>query len=123
MVIDQADLLARRRATLREIFTFLAVDDTFDSPQFDQHLYRSSERPVYPAAYWRLVEWCVVPAVRRVPADIRRAVRASIERALLPSVRKPTLDDHMRARLEELYAEDVRRLRALTGKEFPTWSI
>lgn len=123
MVIDQADLLASRRATLRDIFTFLEVDREFESPRFDEQLYRSGDRRIYPAAYWRLVEWFIVPAVRRVPPHIRRAVRGSIERRLLPLVEKPVLDDDLRARLAELYAADVERLRSITGKEFATWSI
>jgi hypothetical protein len=123
LVVDQADLLADRRATLREIFAFLGVDGTFDTPRFDEHLYKSRDRPVYPAAYWRLVEWFVVPAVRRVPAHIRQAVRRSVERAVLPSVGEPALDDDLRARLQKLYGSDVERLRALTGKEFSTWSV
>jgi hypothetical protein len=123
MVIDQADLLADRRTTLRDIFAFLSVDDTFDTPRFDHELYRSRDRPVYPASYWRLVERFLAPAAQRVPRGLRRSLRSSVERILLPTVEKPTLDDALRTRLEDLYAGDVERLRALTGKTFPTWSI
>lgn len=123
MVIDQADLLGDRRTTLREIFAFLSVDDMFDTPRFDDELYRSRDRPVYPASYWRFVEWFIAPAAQRIPRGLRRSLRSSFERALLPTAEKPTLDDALRARLEDLYAGDVACLRALTGKAFPTWSI
>lgn len=123
MVIDQAELLCDRRATLRDVFRFLAVDDTFDTPAFDDQLYRSEGRPVYSAGYWHFVERFVSPAARRIPVALRTTARRSLERALLPKLAEQTLDADRRAALEELYRGEVARLRELTGKPFSTWSI
>ncbi len=123
MVIDQAELLRDRLATLREIFRFLAVEDTFVTPAFDERLHRSEDRPVYSAGYWHFAERFVSPATRRIPAAIRKSARRRVERALLPKLPTPTLDPDRRAALEDLYRDEVARLRELTGKSFPTWSI
>lgn len=123
LVIDQAEFLTNRRSTLREIFTFLSVDDTFDSSHFDNELYKSSERRAYPSGYERFVGLTVAPFMQWIPPDVRHLVRDALERLLFPSLKAPALGDELRARLEELYAGDVERLRALTGKTFPTWSI
>jgi hypothetical protein len=123
LVIDQAELLRDRRATLRRIFSFLAVDDTLDSPQFDVELLRSSERRTYPPALARFVGLTVRPRSRWLPPRVRRYLRLSMERILLPPLETSKLDDQLRSRLEEVYAGEVERLRALTGKTFPTWSI
>jgi hypothetical protein len=128
LVIDQAELLADRRSTLRQIFTFLSVDDMVDSLRFDEELNTSREHRVYPPAYAHLhyvrFGGPDVPApLRWIPRRVRRPLRRSVERILLSPVETPTLDDDLRTRLAELYAGEVERLRALTGKTFPTWSI
>jgi hypothetical protein len=123
MVVDQADLLAERRSTLREIFTFLSVDDAADSASFDEVLSRSREWRAYSPGYVRIVERVVAPLSQWIPRDIRKAARRSIDRALWPALETPTLDDELLARLNELYAEEAKRLRALTGKSFATWKV
>ncbi len=128
LVIDQAELLADRQSTLRQIFTFLSVNDMVDWSRFDEELNTSRERRIYPPAYARLhyvrLRGPDLPApLRWVPRRVRRPLRRSVERILLSPLETPTLDDELRARLEELYAGEVARLRAFTGKSFPTWSI
>jgi hypothetical protein len=123
MVIDQADLLAERRSTLREIFAFLAVDDAVDSSGFDEVLSRSQEWRAYSPGYARFASRVLGPSLRWIPRDIRRSIRRSIDRVLWRSLETPTLDDGLSTRLNELYAEEAERLRALTGKAFPTWKV
>ncbi len=121
-VIDQAELLADRRATLSEIFAFLEVDDSVDSSRFDEELLRTGERRAYPPGFARFVGLQVVPRTQWLPAGARRALRRTMERAL-PPLETEALGQELRARLAELYAGDVARLRALTGKRFATWSV
>jgi hypothetical protein len=123
LVLDQAELLNERRATLSEVFAFLGVEDGFDAPSFDSELYRSDSRRVYPRSYWRLVERVLSPATRRVPASARRSLRAAVEQRMLPRLQTAPLEDRHRVALEDLYRDEVVRLRALTGKPFASWSI
>ena len=124
LVIDQAELLADRRSTLRQIFAFLSVDDAFDSSRFDEELGSNRERRVYPPGYALRRHAPVRPVpLRWIPHRIRRPLRLSMERILWPPLETPILDDELRAQLEELYGGEVERLRALTGKTFSTWSI
>lgn len=125
LVVDQAELLTDRRSTLRRIFAFLAVDDTFDSSRFDVELIKGDEHRTYPPGLARLAERTVRPRLRRLPLPprARRSLRLSVEKIFLPRLETSTLDDGLRSRLEEFYAGEVQRLRALTGNTFPTWSI
>jgi len=123
LVIDQAELLAERRSTLRKIFAFLSVDDTVVSSRFDEVLSRSREWRAYSPSYVRIVEHALAPTLRWIPRGIRRSLRRSAERVLWPPLETPTLDDGMHARLSELYAGEAERLRGLTGKAFPTWTL
>lgn len=123
LVLDHADLLADREATLREVFSFLSVDETFTSEQFNDELYRGDARRVHPPAYSRLMARIELSPLRRLPRGLRRSLRGSLERVLWRPAPKPELDADLRGRLEELFSRDVERLRALTGKAFASWSI
>lgn len=123
LVIDQAEFLSRRDAVLRNTFAFLGVDDRFSCAQFDEELYKSSERRVYPSGYERFLGLVLAPAIRWIPRGVRRAARRSVERVLFPPLPAQALDDDLRTRLQELFSGDVARLRALTGKVFPDWSV
>jgi hypothetical protein len=123
MIVDQADLLTDRRLTLRKIFAFLAVDDEIDSSRFDVEFLKSSERRTYPPALARFIGLTVQPRVQWLPPHVRRSIRSSVETLLLPPLETSQLDGQLRSRLEEFYGSDVKRLRALTGQTFPTWSI
>jgi Sulfotransferase domain len=122
LVIDQADLQADRRATLSQVFDFLAVDGTMLRDDFDEEHLDSSDWRAYPSGYADFVARHVAPRFRWVPRGLRRSVRRSVERVLWrPLDTNP--DDDLRERLEDLYAPEVARLRRLTGKGFPTWSV
>ncbi len=123
LVMDHADLLADRRAALREIFAFLDVDPSIDSSRFDDELNNSSEHRVYPPGYARLRGPAKPTVVRMVPHSVRRPLRRAMERVLWPPLEKSTLEEPLRERLQERFAGEVQRLRALTGKQFPSWSV
>lgn len=123
LVIDQAELLLDREATLREVFAFLAVDDAFTSEQFGEELWKTSARRASPPGQATFIAQAVAPKTRWVPPQLRKQVRRVYERAFWPPLETDPLSDEGRLLLEELYAEDVERLRALTGRSFSSWSI
>ena len=122
LVIDQADLQVDRRATLSHIFDFLSVDRTVPLEGCEEEHLDSSAWRTYPNGYAEFVARHVAPRFRWVPRGLRRSVRRSVERVLWRPV-DTSLDNELRKRLADLYAPDVARLRSLTGKEFPSWSL
>ena len=123
LVVDQADLLAERAATLAEIFGFLGVDAAVDPSAFDEELNTGGSNRRYPLAYVRLRKGLASSPLRMLPRGLRRKLRGSFEKAAWSEVPPATLDDDLRRRLTELFEPQVERLRALTGKSFSTWSI
>jgi hypothetical protein len=123
LVIDQAQLLSDRRATLRTIFSFLAVEESFDSEHFDSEFLKASEHRAYPPSVARFVGRRVHPHAQWLPPRARRFLRRSAERILLPALETSTLGDELRRTLAEFYSADVARFRTLTGKAFATWSV
>lgn len=125
LVVDQADLLERRETTLREIFAFLSVDQSFVSPRFGEEMNRGEELRTHSRAFvaLRRVRTRLSPLWWALPDGLRRSIRSSLQRAVARPLDAPTLDEKLRSDLRELYAEDASRLRRLTGKSFPTWSV
>jgi hypothetical protein len=123
LVLDQADLQRDRGGTLREIFEFLEVDPDFTSPEFDAQLLQTKDRRTYPAGYDVFVHKVLHPAGRVISPPLRRSLRTGFERALFRPLPPPELDDASRERLEEVFAPEAERLRAMTGKPFAGWSV
>jgi hypothetical protein len=124
LVVDQADLLADRRATLRQTFAFLGVDPDIDSTRFDEELNTESVHRAFPVFYSRLLgRDSLPPLAQSIPRPLRRSLRRALERALWSPVEQAPLADPLRERLAELFGEEVRRLRAFAGNAFASWSI
>ncbi len=122
LVLDFADLRDRREETMRRLFGFLGVDEAFTSPRFAEvHMARPQRRRRRPAAF----------AVRTLSRGLgkarayrlRRRTPAVVRRALTRRLELPALDPADRARLAALYAEEVARLRQLTGLALASWSV
>lgn len=123
MVVDQAELLANREETLRSVFAFLDVDDAFSSERFEDELWTTSTRRVSPPGQATFIASAIAPRARWLPPQARKLARRTYERAFWSKLESDPLEDDSRRRLEQLYADDVARLRALTGQSFPSWSI
>ena len=122
LVLDQAELLDERRRALGRIFAHLGVATDVNYSHFEEELLSSSDWRRYPKGYTGFIGRAVSPRVRWVPLGLRRRVRRRLERALWRPL-DTSLDEGLRARLEQLYAPEVERLRALTGQRFPSWSV
>jgi hypothetical protein len=122
LVVDQADLLHQQRRTLLEIFEFLSVDSSFASPQFAEKLNTSEGHRTY-SNFVVIARRARGTPLLRLPRGVRVFLRRTVERLVSRPLDAPRLDDALRERLHALYDDDVTRLRLLTGKSFPTWSI
>lgn len=122
LIVDQAELFARRSVTLETIFAFLSVDTSFVSPQFDDEINTGRDRRTY-SKFVTLFERARMSPLHRLPQGLRRPVRRSIERVVSRPLDPPTLSEDLEIRVQMLYADDARRLRALTGHAFPTWTV
>ena len=122
--MDQADLLATRRETLREIFRFLGVDEDFSSPRYD-----AVHNPGHRKVRWRqtgrrLARSRTAAAVRRVvPERPRETLFAPAKGLTTRKLETPKIDDETRNGLREAFLPEVERLRELTGKQFASWQL
>jgi hypothetical protein len=122
LVVDQADLLRERVTTLRRIFSFLGVEPDFESPEFAEEMNTASEHRSFSPVI-KMTAWARTTPLQRLPRGLRRRLREAAEMATSKPLPAPDLDDGLRDRLRDLYAEDTARLRAMTGLELTSWSV
>jgi hypothetical protein len=136
LVVTSEDLRNKRRATLRRVFEFLGIDETWAPPQMDvEHNstrklqgrsfarklkqlpgYRTIGRALPPRAksvYWRI-------ASKSTYVWLRRDSDLEVETSLRNLASMP---DGVRRELESRLAHDVARLRERLGSEFDGWGI
>ena len=124
LVIDHHQLKTRRRETLSEVFRFLGVDESFDSPEFELERNIRSEKNAPRWVTTRLWNRLLWPLSRAVPRPVRDAVRGPANRLLFgPVPRPPELAPEMRERLNALLVPEIEALREFTGQAFASWSL
>lgn len=123
LVLEQHALAERRAETLRRVFRFLEVDETFTAAEFER-TYNAME-----GSRLGLLGRAAIQALDLGLGARRSAlVRARAPRALVrplerrPSVPEVVLPDDLRAALVEALRPDTDRLRAYTGESFAGWS-
>ena len=124
LVVDQADLLTARQATLRGAFRFLGVEDSFASPQFAPRVNTTASRRQIGDAWRRLRGTRAVGLLKRLPPRPREMVLRPARRLLSHRPEPPPEPSpELRARLRNTFAPDSARLRQLTGREFASWQV
>jgi hypothetical protein len=123
LIIDQHDLRHRRRETLRELFGFLGVDRDYWSPRFEREQNTREDKYALTRTgeplFHRLDR-----LGRRATPDLWDRARPAARRALSRRVtERPAIEPELRARLESLLAPEVARLRAISGRDFASWSL
>jgi hypothetical protein len=119
VVVSAEEMKENRHETLRTVFRFLNVDESFRSPRHDA-IYHAS-KPHGP--FWRTLEGSRL--ARNIRPYVPRSVvywsarHSSGQRAVEP----PSLDSGLREALCDYLREDVERLRSQVGRDFDQWSI
>jgi hypothetical protein len=121
MVVDQAQLRDDRLAALRRIFAFLEVDPDFESPAFEESVNVGYRR--LPGLYVAVRRSGLGRMVRRLPRGMHRRLTQPVRSLMSRPAERPAVDPVLRERLVAALEDEVRRLRLLTGMEFPTWSL
>ena len=123
LVVASEDLRARRTETLRDVFRFLGVDDTFQSRGFNKRTNESNRKRRKSDLWRRMVERPEINLTRRLPARAQKLAEKSIHWLFSSRVERPLIDEGLRNRLTEHLEDDIRCFRNITGRDFPDWSV
>jgi hypothetical protein len=123
LVLDQADLRADPHGVLRETYEFLGADPDFEPAGLRVMHNAANEKQRRSRALLALRSAPGRSAFDRMPATVREPVVTAARRLLSTPLERPEVGEDLRERLRRLYAPEVERLRALTGKPFATWTV
>lgn len=123
LFVTTEELQREPRQTMQTIFRFLAVDETFFSPQFMVRRNRAESNRCKNRFGTLLSGLNDVALVQRLPQGLREWVGRYIYLPFSSRVPTPSISESLRQSLVSVYHEDANRLRALTGRSFAEWSV
>jgi hypothetical protein len=124
LVVDQAELLAERQRVLGDVFQFVGTSEDFVSEHFETTINTSAARRQTTSAWRRLRGSRALGLVKLLPPRPRELILGGARR--LVSRRPQPLPEptpELRARLESAFRDDAARLREMTGRKFPSWTV
>lgn len=122
-ILLQSDLITEPERVVREIFSFLSVDDTF-APSNTGDSFNVSGIPKSGFLYRFLAQESLAkkflrPAVRLLfPGD---GYKKLVNRAWSKNLSKPEMSPEMRVRLAGYYRDDILKLQDLIGRDLGHW--
>jgi Sulfotransferase domain len=120
LVVAQEELLADRAATIRRVFEFLGVDASFGDPRFERIMHPTSHR----RRKTRLLSSLEQIALRAgVPKSLTFQAQRRLPYPFARRLERPQPSDSLRQSLIRELEGDVKRLREVTGQEFPHWCV
>jgi hypothetical protein len=120
---SQERLLANREETLRRVFAFLGVDDSFTSPQFERMWeVTAGKTRKFTIAYRLSRRLGGADRWGSLPPRLRWLGERLAYHPTGGGVPRPAISEELRSRLRELYAPEVVRLRELSGLRLEGWS-
>ena len=132
-VVSSEALRSDRERTIRDLYRFLGVDETYVSDTLDKEFYRTDERAGYPPIVWWLRRTVkrYIPAGKRAKELIDHVLPSSLGRQGPRRRRRPatkewaafTISDGVREQLAERLRDDVRDLRAYMPEGFDGWGL
>lgn len=121
LVISLEELAGDPTNTLSKVFRFLNVNPAFSDESFYKVLHESSSK-MAPTNLNLLIK--ELPKAQKIRGLMYRVLQPKLAKQLLyRPLEKPVLTESLHQALVDLLAEDVAKLRAFTGREFPEWSL
>ena len=121
LIIAQEDLQNRREETLRKVFRFLEVDESFYCQEFLTVKHKSMGKRrnlLTPSSWKRMPE---MNALGLLPPLTRQRLEQLVYLSVSHKVEQPVLDERLRERLVDSLEDDMNRFREFTGYGFPPW--
>jgi hypothetical protein len=120
-VFTAEELRDDRRPTLRRLFRFLGVDESFESPEFEVRRHLSSVKRRNTGVGVRLQRSIGDAVTRRLHGRARHLFKRIAYTPISRPIPRPEPGPELRRRLREYFAADVRRLEEFTGRRYPDW--
>jgi len=121
LIITAESLYHKRLKTLKQVFRFLNIDDSFHSGRFFFMWHKSSHKRRRTPCGLRLESLPIMNVMRLLPFEMRGALEKMIYFPFSRRVKGPQLDEGLLQECISFIKEDVELLRKLTGCGFERW--
>jgi hypothetical protein len=123
LVLINEQLQRQRRETLRRVFRFLEVEETFDSANFDNQRHVTEQKRPYNRLGKALLGTRARKWVEKFPSHLGWHIETKLFYPFTRKIERPVLDPDLQQRLIEYFRDDVAQLRAYTGERFEEWCV
>ena len=124
LVVDHADLLRQRAATLERVFRHVGVEPTYQDERFEVRIHQSQDDRQFSSVAERLrTSTAYRRLTQHVRPDVRRRLLKPVREAMSREVPRTTATPEHRAVLCERLAPQADRLRGMTGLAFASWQV
>ncbi|MDY6989012.1 MAG: sulfotransferase [Thermodesulfobacteriota bacterium] len=120
LMIAQEELYRQREETLKRVFRFLEVDDSFHCEAFShiKHASRGKRRR-RPGA--TSLEYLSEDILERLPPSTGQNLGHLLHLSFSHKIERPVLEEHVKQGLIDALEDDVHRFRQWTGLHFESW--
>jgi hypothetical protein len=123
LIIKAEDLYHYRIHTLKKVFRFLNVDDSFESYRFFFVWYKSKYRRRKGQFGLRLESSPLFKGIKRLPFEFIGPVEKLLLFPFSYKIEQPFLTKKQLQNLKDFFKKDLESLKKFTGQDFRTWLI
>jgi hypothetical protein len=123
LIIPLEHLSQHRFETLKKIFQFLEVDDSYTTNKFDRIIH-SSQRKGHKNRIGLLLKWLSdTPPARVFSTQFRMSLGEILYRPFSKSIARPEFDEELTSTIRSTLKPDIDRFREFSGYHLSSWSI
>lgn len=123
LIITLEDLFKYRKSTMKDVFRFLKIDETFYSPKFMEIKHESPEKGQKNQIGLLLKRVSELGIARLFSTNLRMTIGKAIYSPFSGRMKPLNLDQNLRRKLSDFLKDDIDSLRKHTGFTFPDWSV
>ena len=123
LILTLEELSSHRGATLKKVFSYLEVDDSFKVPQIDKKIHQTKNKVQKNSWGFFISKMPLLNRVGMLPFDTRWRIEKLLYTPFSRQIEKPQLNPELRQQIIDLLREDIARLRDYTGDDFPEWCV
>ena len=123
LLLATEDLFQQRRDSLRQVFRFLGIEESFTSSRFEvlKNTVEDINHKSHLARF--LKKMTDRNVIKLIPESWRNAGTKLIFSTFTQRILKPELGEQLKNELSQVFKQDMQQLREMTGLQFSDWSI
>lgn len=123
LILTLEDLHRDPEKLMQRAFEFLGVDPSFVSPRFGRVRHRTNLKRHKNRAGMVLKALSESRAAECFTSQFRRAVGRILYLPFSRPIPRPSLSDRLKEQIADRLQDDLKNLRALTGRRFRSWQV